>query len=277
MEHLCDTVGREFPETGAIGFGPQAGFGIEFVEYDKLGSAAATELTYAPEVGWLQARIDYWLNCPDTKVHLLDAVIHSHPAAYGLPSSKNGPGEGDMGYVEAMFENNEAMQFLALPILTNTGELGRFNLHPWLFSRDQPHQPQVADFRICRESQFPARQYNPQWLEKLEQATRPMVDAMRLADLLDGTVTISPIINNSSWLMTMDVEKDGLLLTILLPRHFPAAAPLVKLRNSEGRTGLLPLVWATPNLYDSTGQPIAVERRLARLCINIAEWLHDIY
>ncbi len=192
LEQLLRTVGSERPETGAKGFGPKDRVGLDVVEFDVLGSAYAHGAMYAPDVHWAERVREHHLDQPDERMRLWTADIHSHPGNMGWPSSRVGPGLGDLGYAERVFEENEWMEWFLIPILTGTAT-GEVVLHPWVVHRSDPQEPMLADgVEIRSADQFPERSFNPVWLRAQEEpepppflvhhrAHRPLVERRALA------------------------------------------------------------------------------------------------
>lgn len=163
MEDLLASVGTRVPETGAKGFGPTDRFGFDVVEFDIRGSDQAGGAVYSPDVPWGEQRCQHWLNQPGNDMRLWSGDVHSHPGKMGHPSGKSGTGLGDLGYVEEVFAQNEAMQFFAIPIVTLAPPGCPTLIWPWIVSRDNPHRPLWANLRVCPASEFPERQFNPIW------------------------------------------------------------------------------------------------------------------
>jgi hypothetical protein len=164
LEALRNSVGVWLPETGAKGFGPPDRIGVDVIEFDHRGSSRGRSAVYAPDAAWGNQRMAYWLRRPENALRLWTMDCHSHPGRTGYPSSKAGSALGDLGYAEAVFEQNEIMQFFFIPILTGTGpDAAYVELHPWMVCRDDPHTPLWAEVRITEEQQFPERIFNPEW------------------------------------------------------------------------------------------------------------------
>jgi len=166
LKDLLNTVGNVLPESGAKCFGPMDRMGIDVVEFDIQGSEAAGGAVYSPDEEWGRKRCEYHLSRSGSETRVWTGDIHSHPGSYGSPSPSAGRGLGDLGYVQEVFEQNEAMQFFFVPILTNTGNGGPVTIHPWVARRHGLLM--VADLKVCSADEFPERQYNPEWLERVE-------------------------------------------------------------------------------------------------------------
>lgn len=167
LRQLLRTVGLRRPESGAKAFGPADRMGIDLVEFDRLGSAAAGGAVYSPDVDWGRERVNHHLAQPDERMRLWTGDIHSHPGGVGVPSSKAGPALGDLGYVEEVFQQNESMEFFLIPILTETGPASReVTIHPWIVRRDG--ELMIARLRVCDAADFPEREFNPKWQERIE-------------------------------------------------------------------------------------------------------------
>ncbi len=165
MDELLGTVGALPPETGAKGFGPADSIGIDVVEFDAAGSTRASSAVYSPDTDWGGQRQAFHLNQPPESMRLWTGDIHSHPGNYGSPSGKSGKGLGDLGYVEEVFATNESMRWFLMPIITRTGT-DEVTIHPWIIERGQkggPPKVYTADVHVCEVSEFPARQFNPDW------------------------------------------------------------------------------------------------------------------
>lgn len=179
LESLLTTVGQRLPETGAKGYGPKDGVGLDVVEFDRIGSSNGYGNVYAPDVEWSEGRRQFHLEQPDDRVRLWTADIHSHPANIGRPSGRAGRGLGDLGYAELVFEQNEWMEWFLIPILTGTTS-GEVVIHPWMVHRSDPLRPVLADgVRICSAERFPERSFNPEWLSALEAPAPPAAPVVR--------------------------------------------------------------------------------------------------
>ncbi len=173
LKALLRSVGERLPETGAKGYGPKDGMGLDVVEFDKVGSSFGYGTMYAPDVEWSERRREYHLAQPDGRVRLWTADIHSHPGHIGRPSGRHGHGLGDLGYAELVFEQNEWMEWFMIPILTGTSS-GEVVIHPWMVHRSDPLRPLLASgVQICSADRFPERCFNPIWLRALEEPAAP--------------------------------------------------------------------------------------------------------
>lgn len=184
IQALLSSVGRQVPEAGAKGFGPVDRFGFDVVEFDVEGSRRAGGAIYSPDVVWGEQQCRHWLDQSGDEMRVWTGDLHSHPGRFGHPSGKSGPGMGDLGYVEEVFAQNEAMQYFAIPIVTlnsptavtdQTPEIPRFDppsadawIWPWIVSRSAPHRPLWANLRVCPVSEFPDRVFNPAWEASLD-------------------------------------------------------------------------------------------------------------
>lgn len=163
---VIGSVGRWPAETGAKAFGPIDGFGVDVVEFDHRGSARSRRAVYRPDDQWGTARVQHWLHAADLRLWTAD--IHSHPGGFGSPSDKVGEGLGDLGFVEAVFDLNETIQYFMIPILTSTGpDSTLVDIHPWIVSRDDPDRPMCAELRVCTPDQFPRRAFNSEWERRI--------------------------------------------------------------------------------------------------------------
>lgn len=166
LRALVGSVGRWPAETGAKAFGPPDRFGVDVVEFDHRGSARSQRAVYRPDGVWGAARVRHWLAAPDLR--LWTGQIHSHPGGLGSPSGKVGAGLGDLGFVEAVFDLNETMQYFMIPILTGTGpESALVDIHPWIVGRDDPHRAMCAELRVCEPDRFPRRVFNSSWVRRI--------------------------------------------------------------------------------------------------------------
>ena len=171
LDELMSSVGRRLPETGAKGFSPIDGVGFDVVEYDVRGSAKASGSVYSPDVSWGIERQEFHLNAENMRGWSGD--IHSHPYGEwsGRPSSSaSGSAKGDLGYVRAVFEMNESMQYFLLPIITHGPMVLRSGstvtgawLHSWVIERGREDEPMIACVKVCEASEFPTRIFNPEW------------------------------------------------------------------------------------------------------------------
>lgn len=160
---LVGSVGSRPAETGAKLFGPVDSFGVDVVEFDVRGSEHARGAVYAPDTRWGNERLNHWLSQPGGDQRLWTGDAHSHPAGVFHPSPKVGSGLGDLGYVESVFEHNEAQYEFVIPILTNTGQGPEtpVRVNPWVVLRSDPHTPLWADLVIRPTTEFPGRRFNP--------------------------------------------------------------------------------------------------------------------
>ena len=169
LEALLDSVGRYPAETGAKGFGPKDRIGFDVIEFDDGGSRQAQGAMYSPDVPWGEDRCQHHLEQPDDAVRLWTGDLHSHPGHAARPSVKVGEALGDLGYVEAVFAANEAMECFFIPILTG-GATGDVLIHPWMCHRSEPFRPFIAELSVRAADEFPERPFNPQWLVSIDLA-----------------------------------------------------------------------------------------------------------
>jgi len=185
MAALLTTVATLPPETGAKGFGPPATIGFDVVEFDSSGSADADFAVYRPSAEWGSERQKFHLDQPGDAMRLWSGDIHSHPGRFGPPSQKSGKALGDLGYVEEVFACNESMSWFLLPILTGTGSgADEVTIHPWVIERGQngaPPKVYTAEVRVCDVSEFPVREFNPEW-EKAVAAQTPSKSEEELSE-----------------------------------------------------------------------------------------------
>jgi hypothetical protein len=178
LEALRNSVGVWLPETGAKGFGPPDRLGVDVIEFDHRGSSRGRSAVYAPDAMWGNQRMAHWLRQPEEALRLWTMDCHSHPGHMGNPSRKVGPALGDLGYAEAVFEQNETMQYFFIPILTGTGpDTPYVELHPWVVCREDPHTPLWAEVRVTTQQQFPERVFNPAWERSIAMAMNVTQDS----------------------------------------------------------------------------------------------------
>lgn len=171
LMQILETVGSKPPETGAKIFSHTDYFGIETVEFDHKGSGRAGGAVYSPDTRWGMERIQYHMQQPE--IRLWSGDIHSHPGGFGYPSPKSGPGLGDLGYVEEVFEQNEMMEYFLLPILTGAST-GHVVIHPWVCHRGNPVELMTAKLKIHQDDLlFPKRIFNSEWEQRLNQTIAP--------------------------------------------------------------------------------------------------------
>lgn len=275
LDIIRRTVASRRPETGAKGFGPVDRIGFDVVEYDVRGSSSAHAAVYSPDVEWGSERQRFWMDRPSEHLRLWTGDIHSHPGDFGRPSRRAGPGLGDLGYVEAVFEANETMQFFFIPILTGVGTGRMATLHPWIVSRDTPTEPMWAEALVCRVDVFPPRVFNPEWEARQAassvEAAAPAwaYDIARLVDLVGAQVRKEPVVDNGVTLIRLEVR--GRSIDVSLPVGFPHAPPYLTTDIGDNRSVGVPFVWNP----ESIG--IEPERRLADLVRDTAAWLERSY
>lgn len=186
LRDLLVTVGGRPPESGAKLFGPVDGFGIDVVEFDVRGSEHAGGAIYAPDTEWGSERLEFWIQQPGEERRIWTGDAHSHPGGFGWPSQRTGPGLGDLGYVKAVFEQNEIQAEFCIPILTGTGSGQPVHVHPWVVLRTDPLRPRWARFKVRPAAEFPERRFNQAWVDRVEGRTPspPLLDLDVLADAL---------------------------------------------------------------------------------------------
>jgi len=199
-------------------------------------------------------------------MRLWSGDLHSHPGGIGRPSGRSGPGLGDLGYVQAVFEANEAMQFFAMPIVVGAGT-SQVTIHPWICMRDRPLQLLAAEVRICEVDKFPDRVFNPAWeqtvSEQKELIAQPFairVDVLR-QHLQHASVRTVVEIKDALLL-----ERAGLEIIVAIPQNFPLVPPQLKIRRPTGLQEFSPIPWAKFSVTSP-------EERLARLC----NWIFNAY
>jgi hypothetical protein len=217
------TVGIRPPETGAKLFGPMDGFGVDTVEFDERGSARASGGVYAPDTEWGNERVEYWLKQDPPKLWTGD--LHSHPGSMARPSGRAGKGLGDMGYVESVFQSNDIIQDFAIPIvLPITRHCPSVEIAPWIVSRNDPLTPKLAEFRICDPSGFPARNFNPEWVNSVSAGSIKDRDAGLMELLVEQLLSRKQadddgliIVKSSSGVTVFDIPvKEGLRTRIVI-------------------------------------------------------------
>ena len=276
FEELLLTVGSFPPETGASLFGPKDSLGVDVSEFDRQGSGEGSgAAVYAPDTTWGEERRKFHLSQPDNLMRLWSGICHSHPGCYGMPSEKVGHALGDLGYVEAVFEQNPAMQFFLLPIFTGTGS-GQVIVHPWACERGNPVKLFVADLEICDVEEFPERVFNEEWVRTLakEEVVEPpsveepavaavakveqwKLDLKVLQQHLEGARV--EVLADREDLLEVRIRRDGCCLLALLFREFPESPPVILVRDFSAYVQMKPVPWARHSIH-------SLEKRLARLC-----------
>ena len=243
MDALLLSVGMCSPESGAKGFGPVEGFGFDVVEFDVQGSHRAGGAIYSPDTIWGEERCRHWLGQSDDAMRVWTGDLHSHPGGFGHPSGKSGPGRGDLGYVEAVFAQNEAMQYFAIPIVTLAQPGCPVWIWPWIVSRNEPHRPLWANLRVCPFSEFPERQFNPAWEASLPSPAIPHVtlepdfardknQATGVSHQLDGDMVVPKSLPDmpcdTAMILITGIFLIGMALTQLIsgPRKVQAVNPV---------------------------------------------------
>ncbi|HEX8597029.1 MAG TPA: hypothetical protein VF952_00750 [Chloroflexia bacterium] len=311
LHEVLATVGQRPPETGAKGFGPKDQMGFDVVEFDEGGSSRASGGVYSPDVAWGDQRLDYWMSRPKGEIRLWTGDVHSHPGDIGFPSRKSGKGLGDLGYVEEVFSSTEWMQCFFMPIVTQPGQRRSPEgplICPWVVMRDAPDKPMLARLKIGSIDQFPQRQFNPAWEERLDKTAGrnepedtgsdttseagPEAASAKAAtqDLLSkasdeqaGNQRFIIVDPKRLWdlLGAEQVEEDesvrgkalivaieGLALRIELPLTFPTSPPELLLIETDGARSSIPFRWDA----EVRTEPA---RRLARLCWAAVRWLSE--
>jgi hypothetical protein len=203
--------------------------------------------------------------------------IHSHPGGLGRPSQKDGKGTGDLGYVEEVFAQNEAMLWFAVPILTNTGKDREVSLHPWLCRRGQPLDLYWADLKVCGTEFFPPRQFNPDWesASDVDSATvtptplvapshdqpQPIFD-LNLFEQLLGTAVTQRMCSTGS--ISLMFTKRGVRITLALSPGAPSEKPFVTAKRGAWETQFTQYRWRQKGSQDLT-------IRLAHLCTEVLQ------
>ncbi|HEY0069653.1 MAG TPA: hypothetical protein VGE04_06775 [Chloroflexia bacterium] len=144
--------------------------GFDTIEFNERSSSRARGGAYSPDVQWGDQRLDYWMSRPKGEIKRWTGDIHSHPGEIGFPSRKSGKGLGDLGYVEEVFASTEWMQCFFMPIVTQPGQHRSPEgvlISPWVVMRDAPDRPLLARLKIGSVDQFPERQFNPAWEQRL--------------------------------------------------------------------------------------------------------------
>jgi hypothetical protein len=267
LAQVIRSVGAQPPETGAKGFGPKDRLGFDVVEFDQGGSARARGSVYAPDEAWGNRRLEHWLDQPDDQLRLWSGDIHSHPGRSGWPSQKAGQALGDLGYVEEVFKQNEAMQYFLLPILTGTGTGRPVEIHPWVVSRSDPVRPMTAQLKVCSAEGFPERVFNPAWESQQAAHAVPAINVARLEDLLGVRVVLAADEAGST---VLRVPGHQMMLELRLSAGFPESSPTLKVW-VNGKTLPIAFRWQS----HPTGK--APERRLAALCQSVATWMLQVF
>ncbi len=162
LQELLETVGSYPPETGAKGFSLASVLGFEVLEFDIRGSSTDHLGIYKPDVEWGNIRCQHHLD--SSPIRLWSGDCHSHPKGAGLPSQGK-EGQGDLAYVREVFRANEWMQWFLIPIVTFSQ--GRVWIHPWVCRRGDPPALYSAELQICSVSNFPPREFNPEWEQRV--------------------------------------------------------------------------------------------------------------
>lgn len=205
---LIQTVGARPPESGAKLFGPVERFGVDLVEFDEVGSAAAGGAVYSPDTDWGSERLAHWISQRGEDQRIWTGDAHSHPGGFGWPSRRSGPGLGDLGYVEAVFEQNEVQFEFCIPILTHTGaQPSALQIHPWVVLRDEPLRPRWARFELCHVPAFPQRRFNPAFEHHTEAGrSASVLDLDLLADLLRARFGDHVVLYEDDGTATVDID-----------------------------------------------------------------------
>ncbi len=207
LERLLWTVGKRFPESGAKGFGPKDHLGFDVIEFDRRGSNLAGGVMYAPDVDWGESRRVHHLSQPGDRMRLWTGDAHSHPGHMGTPSRRSGPGLGDLGYAQLVFEENEWMEWFLIPILTGvcTDEV---TLHPWVVHRSEPDVPMIADGAlVCEPDEFPERTFNPVWLARQDEPVEEEPEQVEVLEAPQPRDEPSPAIRTHTRFMPSEERR----------------------------------------------------------------------
>jgi hypothetical protein len=250
---LLATVGARRPETGAMLLGPER-FGIDFVEFDERGSAQASASVYRPDAEWRTARIRHHGQSSSFRLWTGDA--HSHPNGMGRPSGKAGPGLGDLGQVESIFEAVPDMEWFALPILTGAGT-DEVTIWPWLCERTTTGVTlYLANMEICDADLFPERRFNPALAEHIHPSAdsdRPDLDVFLLSRLLSRPIEVA---YRARFVDLIARAGNGCVI-VRLPQTFPTSPPRMRIGQGKKQRDLV-FTWSSTNSGPS-------EPRLAKL------------
>jgi hypothetical protein len=262
LEQLLATVGSLPPETGAKGFGPLEGLGIDLVEFDEPASQTASGGVYSPDVAWGDERVQHHLNQPGSLMRVWTGDVHSHPGGLGQPSRKDGRGTGDLGYVEEVFAQNEAILWFLLPILTNTGEGMEVVIHPWVCKRGEPVGLYWAELKVCGASQFPPREFNPEWEASCSEPQKATISEDSPFDLeffqhsLGIRVTEQRLTQDG---LLLGFPKEGMTVTLVLSPKAPWEKPFLSVRRGGKDTHITQFRWRRKST-------LSLEIRLVLLC-----------
>lgn len=248
LETILMTVGARPAETGAKLFGPSTRSGVDRVEFDEGGSARAGAAVYAPDTGWSDERIAFWLAQEDAEMRLWTGDVHSHPGGMGFPSLAAGPGLGDLGYAAEVLASVEWMDEFFLPILTNT-DSDHPRLWPWVVTRDQPDVAQYAGVHVCPVADFPVRSFNPLWEQALDvhtpnaESELPQVESFVHLMSLDLTaVAVQARTEIRASPSGVVFSRGDVEVSLALPDGFPQRAPEVHVRGRVGER-VFPFAW----------------------------------
>ena len=187
LDTFIDLAASAAPEIGGLGFGPHDKLGVDVIELDEAGSQRASSVAYANDGPWCNSRQQYYLR--SAPIRTVQCAWHTHPGSMGHPSGKAGRALGDMGMFEAFFEQNEWMQNLYCPILTQGRDRDGYmvvNLNAWVCVRDPgaTYGFTIGLGKVCVHddaSTFPDADFNPAWEAAVEASKRAVIDAQGVA------------------------------------------------------------------------------------------------
>jgi hypothetical protein len=174
---------------------------------------------------------------------------------------------GDLGYAQAVFESNEAMQFFAMPIVVGSAT-SHVTIHPWVCMREHPLQLLAAEVRICEAHEFPERVFNPVWERSVAKQKQLVAtpSAIRLELLRQHLQNATVRVVENATEEALLVERAGLEIMIEIPNGFPTAEPRLVIRTPTGPQEFSPVPWAKWSVANA-------EERVARLC----SWIYEAY
>lgn len=113
---ILNTVGSRLPECGGKLYSPcERDNGIDLFEFDP--ASGRDHEIFSPNTAWGNERVEFWDKHRDR--HRWCGDLHSHDAyENGFLSRKIGPAQGDLGYIEAVFESNPDLDKFYAPVLT---------------------------------------------------------------------------------------------------------------------------------------------------------------
>lgn len=244
---LLATVGRKPAETGDFLFGPPDRLGVDVVEFDEVGSEAATRTVYSPDATWANARLDFWEAQPGEEQRTLVGIAHSHPGEVGIPSGDLGPGKGDLGYARLMLRCDSQRSFVFAPILTGTGT-DRVTVWPWILVRERAEEGflWVDDFSVAPLSEFPRHGIRSSERDQCHRRRRRLpLDLEEVAASAQATLVFA----DDAWRF----QRAGAHVDMTLPPDFPLSGPSFRLNGHP---------WSPMNWRDR--HPHRAELRLSR-------------